>query len=319
MKRNILLLIIVSLSMTARCQVVTDTLNIDSTKETTIFKQDKLPVDSVFIRIPDGTNNNNITIASDPVKDARLQTVAKFKLKPKVDIPLTVVTVGWSLYALSKIYNKDPSTLAEIEALRIPDINSFDRSGASVYHESADKTGDAFFYGSMPLPLILLVDKNVRRELGKVSFLFLEAMGITGFLYTGAVYFNDRHRPYTYNSEVDMDKRLRGGGKNSFFAGHVALVGTSTFFCASVYDQYHPRSPLKWVFYTAAAAATVTTGIMRYQGGQHFKSDIILGTLIGTASGLLVPRLHRVKENNRLTFLPLAGELNGFVLQYHLN
>ena len=57
-------------------------------------------------------------------------------------------------------------------------------------------------------------------------------MAVAGLLYTGSVYANDRYRPYAYNSTVDMSERTRGGAKNSFFAGHVPLAGTSTFFMA---------------------------------------------------------------------------------------
>lgn len=258
--------------------------------------------------------------ASVPSSSREISTEV-YKIKPKVDIPLSVVTVGWSGYALSKIYSKDPSTAAQIMALNKNDIPSIDRSGTSVYHLKGKQASDYFFYSAMPLPLILLADKEVRKDAGKIGFLYLQAMGITGFLYTGSVYLVDRYRPLAYNPNVDMATRMRGGAKNSFFAGHVALVGTSTFFTASVFDHYHPHSKLKWVFYSAAGLATVTTGYLRYRGGQHFKTDIALGIAVGTLSGLMVPRAHRINKfltKNKLTFTPTAGEQNGFSLAYHI-
>ncbi len=244
-----------------------------------------------------------------------------YRLCPKVDIPLSVITLGWSGYALSKIYSKDPSTDAQILALNKNDIPSIDRNGASIYKLKAKQASDYFFYGAMPLPLVLLADKEIRKDAVKIGFLYLQAMGITGFLYTGSVYLVDRYRPLAYNPNVDMATRKRGGAKNSFFAGHVALVGTSTFFTASVFDHYHPDSKLKWVFYSAAGIATVTTGYLRYRGGQHFKTDVALGIAVGTLSGLLVPRTHRINKflvKNNLTFMPLAGVQNGFSLSYHI-
>jgi membrane-associated phospholipid phosphatase len=123
-------------------------------------------------------------------------------------------------------------------------------------------------------------------------------------LYTGSVYLFDRYRPYAYNPNAPMSERTRGGAKNSFFAGHVALVGTSTFFIAKVLNDYYPGSKRKWIPFTLASIATGTTAVMRYRGGQHFLSDILLGTTIGVLSGILVPHVHKNREQlvDRLSF-----------------
>jgi membrane-associated phospholipid phosphatase len=219
-----------------------------------------------------------------------------YKLRAGSDIPVTAIGTGWSLYAFTQIYSKDRSTEEAILALDKRNIPSFDRHGADVYHPKADDIGDMLFYGSMPLPIILLLDKEIRKDGLKAGLLYLEAMSVTGLLYTSATYFNDRHRPYTYNPKVPMDRRTRGGGKNSFFAGHVALVGTSTFFIAKMLNDYHPDSKVKWLPFTLAGIATATTGLMRYRGGQHFLSDILVGLTVGTLSGILVPHVHKNKN-----------------------
>ncbi|RYF94268.1 MAG: phosphatase PAP2 family protein [Chitinophagaceae bacterium] len=219
-----------------------------------------------------------------------------YKLRPGSDIPIAAIGTGWSLYAFTQIYSKDKSSEESILALDKNNIPGFDRHGADVYHPKADELGDMLFYGSMPLPVILMLDKEIRKDGLKTAFLYLEAMSVTGLLYTSAVYFNDRHRPYTYNPKVPMDKRMRGGGKNSFFAGHVALVGTSTFFIAKMLNDYHPDSKVKWLPFTLAGIATGTTGLMRYRGGQHFLSDILIGMTVGTLSGILVPHVHKNKN-----------------------
>lgn len=216
-----------------------------------------------------------------------------YRLKPASDIPITAIGTGWSLYAFSKIYSKDKSSVDKILSLDKSNIPSFDRHGAGVYHPKADNVGDMLFYSSMPLPIILMLDKEIRHDGLKIALLYLESMSVTGLLYTGSVYLNDRYRPYAYNPDVPMDKRTRGGAKNSFFAGHVALVGTSTFFIAKVLNDYHPDSKVKWLPFTLAGIATGTTAVMRYQGGQHFLSDIVIGTVVGVLSGVLVPHVHK--------------------------
>jgi membrane-associated phospholipid phosphatase len=221
--------------------------------------------------------------------------VQTYKLRPGADIPVTAIGTGWSLYAFTKIYSKDKSSEEDILSLDVNDIPRFDRHGASVYHPEADDLGNLLFYGAMPLPILLMFDNKVRKDGFKIAFLYLESMAVTGFFYTGSVYLADRYRPYAYNPEAPMSERTRGGAKNSFFAGHVALVGTSTFFIAKVINDYHPDSKVKWLPFTLASLATATTGCMRYLGGQHFLSDILIGTTLGTLSGILIPHIHKNK------------------------
>lgn len=243
-----------------------------------------------------------------------------YKLKPGVEIPVTAVAAGWTIYAFGPMYGKDPSTTAQIQALRAENINGFDRWAADVYSEKAADVSDLLFYGSMPLPILLLADKDIRKDAGRVGLLYLQAMTATGVLYTGSGLLFNRYRPYTYNPSVPMEMRTGGGAKNSFFAGHVALVATSTFFMAKVYSDYHPDSQFKYVMYGLAIGATGATGYLRHRGGRHFPSDIVVGTAIGTLSGILVPHLHKTKafKNPRLTLMPFSGRSHGLAMTYKL-
>lgn len=254
-------------------------------------------------------------LAPEPVAP-KTTTSEVYQLKPAVDIPLTAITTGWSLYAFTKIYSKESSTAAQINALNKNDLARINRAGVENYSLSAKKTSDYFFYGSMPLPLMLLLDKEIRKDAGRIGFLYLEAMSITGLLYTGSVYFKDKYRPYAYNPDVPFSERTGGGAKNSFFAGHVALVGTSTFFIAKVYSDYHPGSKLNWLLYTAASIATATTGYLRYKGGLHHLTDVFIGTAVGPLSGILVPHFHKVKngKQSNLTILPYYGNEKGIAM-----
>lgn len=242
-----------------------------------------------------------------------------YKLKPAIDIPVFLAGAGWSAYAFTKIYSKKRSSVDKILGLDKSDINGFDRWAVRPHSEKAGNTSDYFFYGSMPLPFLFLALKDPRKDFFKITFLYLEAMSITGLLYTGSVYLTDRFRPYTYSDETPLAWRTRGGAKNSFFAGHVALVATSTFFTAKVLADYNPDSKIKWLFYGLAGAATGTVAYLRYRGGFHFPSDIILGMAQGTLTGILVPHFHKNKpiKNQKLGLLPYSnGEAKGITLLY---
>ena len=241
-----------------------------------------------------------------------------YTIKKGIDIPLTVAGVAWSLYGFTKIYNKDTSTTAQILALNKNNVSRFNRSAIDHYSQKAFDMSNVLFYGAMPLPLVLMVDQKIRQDAFKVLFLYIEAMGVTGIFYTSAAYIHDKYRPYAYNPQAPLDRRKRGGAKNSFYAGHVALVGTSVFYVAQTYAAYHPDSKVKWLFYTMASAATAATGYLRYKAGEHFPTDVLLGVGMGTLSGILVPHFHKNKlsKNPALSIAPVLGSSTGFSLVY---
>ena len=260
-------------------------------------------------------------LSIDTAKTFSIESVGQpiYKLKPATDVPVFLAAAAWSGYAFTKIYSKDRSSEDKILTLDKSDINGFDRWAVRPYSEKFGRRSNVIFVGSMPLPILLLACKNTRNDFFKLTFLYLETMSITGLLYTGSVYFNDRYRPYAYSNETPMSWRTRGGAKNSFYAGHVALVATSTFFMAKVYADYNPDSKIKWLFYSLAGAATATIGYWRHRGGFHFPSDILIGMTQGTLTGILVPHFHKnklIKDPNLSLFPYSDGQARGVGLVY---
>lgn len=258
-----------------------------------------------------------ITINEPTIPNSKLERV--YKIKPVIDFPLIAVAGGFSGFAFTKIYSKDPSTEQQIMDLDKKNIPSFDRWAAGMSDENAAATSDIFFYGSIPVPFALLLDKKIRRDGARVGLLYLEAMSITGMFYTGTVFFVDRYRPETYNTDLEVKDRTSGNYKDAFMAGHPALVATATFFTAKVYSDYNPESNFKYVLYGVAIAATGTTVYLRHAAGKHFPSDLLVGTTIGTLSGILVPHFHKnkpVKERS-VGFMPIYnGKMGGFAMTY---
>ena len=244
-----------------------------------------------------------------------------YTFKPKVDLPLIIGGAIWDSYGFSQISNKDGLTEAQVLAKQKSDINWFDRWAVHPYSHSIDQLSYIPFYVAVPLPLaVFAIDKKMRKDFWKLTALYGEAMILTGVLYTSAVHYVARSRPLVYESASPMETRRSSNSQNSFFAGHVALVGTSVFFIAQAYADYHPDSKYKWAFYTGAGVITGLTAYWRNKAGEHFPSDIALGTVVGVASGLLTPILHRTKiiRNKHLSVLPVSSVGKGVALLYKL-
>ena len=245
--------------------------------------------------------------------------VQVYSIHPAVDIPVVAAAAAWDLYNFSQISKKSNSSLAEVESLKISKIDWFDRWAVHPYNHSIDELSYKPFFLAMPLPLIVFgIDKKMRKDFWKLTFLYGEAMTLTGVLYTSAVHFVNRHRPLVYESASPIGTRESSNSRNSFFAGHVALVGTSVFFIAQTYADYHPDSRYKWAFYSGAAAMTALTGYWRNLAGEHFPTDITLGAAVGVASGLLVPLLHRrIKmRQHPFSILPFTTHGTGLTMLY---
>jgi membrane-associated phospholipid phosphatase len=232
---------------------------------------------------------------------------------------LPVVGVGgaWCGYAFSKIYSKSETPTDVILALDKNNVPAFDRWVAGKHNDDLDKFSYYPFYAVMPLPLILLADKHISKNAGTVGLLYLESFAYTGVLYTASVYFVDRFRPDVYNTSLELGYRKNGNFRNSFFAGHVAVVAGSTFFIAKVYSDYHPHSPWNWVFYGASIASTAAMAYMRLEAGKHFPSDILIGAAIGTAAGILTPELHKVMRGRPWHLQPEMYPAPGLSFSYH--
>jgi membrane-associated phospholipid phosphatase len=82
----------------------------------------------------------------------------------------------------------------------------------------------------------------------------------------------------------------------SFFSGHasgVASIGATATYLAFVRS---PNSPRPWITLGVATALTAFVSYERVRAGQHFPTDVIAGSMAGAAIGVLVPHLHRHKQ-----------------------
>jgi membrane-associated phospholipid phosphatase len=262
-----------------------------------VFTGDTTTQDTIKISASQDNNKESIK---------RITPAKLYHFRPAVDIPLVAVTAGWSGFAFSKIYSKPKSTAEEIRNLNKSNVPKIDRWAAGMHDENADANSNYFFYGSIPAPFFLFLDQKIRKDAAKITYLYLEAMSITGLFYTGSVFLVDRYRPETYDTTISVEDRQGGNYKDAFLGGHPALVATSLFFTAKVFADYYPDSKYKYLLYGVAIAGTGATAYLRHIAGKHFPTDLATGITLGTLCGILVPQLHKyknVKERN-MTLLP---------------
>src|SRR4029077_18331593 len=99
-----------------------------------------------------------------------------YKFNYRVEVPVTVVGAAITGINFAGISKKSGSTEAQIDALNEANIPWFDRWTVHEYSNSMDQASYIPFYLAIPLPLLSLVDKNMRKDFWKIGYLYIEAL-----------------------------------------------------------------------------------------------------------------------------------------------
>jgi len=97
----------------------------------------------------------------------------------------------------------------------------------------------------------------------------------------------------------------------SFFSGHsstVASIGATATYLAF---RRAPHSPRPWITLGASVLLTAFVSYERVRAGAHFPTDVIAGSIAGSAVGILVPHLHRHSEEAPPVWIGVAPSPRG--------
>jgi len=229
------------------------------------------------------------------------QIESPYKLNKFKDGAWVAGSLGMSAFGMYLFSEKEGLTERELANLDKNDRWEIDRWAAGNYSESANKISDIPFFISFATPFLFAINKDTRGLSGELGIMYLESLGTTAALFTLTAGLVDKGRPYVYSEEAPLKKRLSGSGLRSFYSGHVGASATATFFAAQVFSDLYPDSKAKSFVWAGAATIPAVVGYFRIKSGNHFLTDTLIGYVMGAASGILVPRIHR-KKDSKLKF-----------------
>lgn len=241
-----------------------------------------------------------------------------YTTKLKVDAPIIASGVAMNLVGYKLISTKKDLTPEQLASKKIDNIPFFDRSSAGWYNKDWDKISYYPFQGAFAVPvLVMLIDKDQRKDFGQLMTLYFETMVVTGGTYTLCAGVFDRSRPFVYGTLAPYDQRVSGQNQRSFMSGHTASTTAAMIFTAKVFADYHSNSKLKPYIWGVSIGTSVLMGYMRYKAGMHFISDNVAGFATGYAVGYLVPQLHKKKIlPKNVTVIPFVGDSKGLAFTY---
>ena len=244
-----------------------------------------------------------------------------YNVNRKLDLPITLALFGTAAYGYSYLADKEGVSYQEAISFKPEDIWWFDRPAtkqdASLRYD-AHKTSDVMLNTTVALPILLGLDKQIRKDWLDVLILYGQSHAVNSNFYALNAALVSRPRPFNYNSDVPIEEKMANETRNSWFSGHVSSTATASFFMAKVFSDYHPELENKkyWLF-GAALIPPSLVGLYRYKAMKHFPTDIIAGTVAGAATGILIPHIHKnKKDESAWAFVPFAGKINGLQISY---
>ncbi|MBI5306255.1 phosphatase PAP2 family protein [Candidatus Wolfebacteria bacterium] len=127
--------------------------------------------------------------------------------------------------------------------------------------------------------ILILKEKNIRSRIYFFSFILFVSILSKGIIADIIKFFYHQPRPYAL---LDFKPLIEADGANmSFPSGHAAF-----FFALALPIFFLNRKAGYWFF-----GGAVLMGIARIFTGVHWPADILVGALIGLASGFLIKKI----------------------------
>ena len=223
-----------------------------------------------------------------------------FTVDPVVDGVVTVGGLGFSML-LSRILGTGeiqaqrpgPSgrllSIDRVAVTQTIDPNANGRSNWGLYGAYAYAILDPILSGARDGGRALLVD----------AIMYTEAIALIQSFTSATKIGVRRPRPIDY-VRCSSDNPSATGCEDtdlalSFFSGHAsttgAIVGVASYLA---FVRSGPRSLRPWLTMGIGILTTAFVSYERVRSGEHFPTDVIMGSLAGGAVGVLVPHFHRL-------------------------
>ena len=111
-----------------------------------------------------------------------------------------------------------------------------------------------------------------------------------------------RTRPYVYDPNTPLEKKQSVDARFSFYSGHTSTTAATTFFIARIFSDYLENTLTKTLIWTGAIVYPALVGYARRNTGNHFRTDVIVGYLIGASIGYFIPELHLRNDSFNISF-----------------
>lgn len=174
---------------------------------------------------------------------------------------------------------------------------AFDHSVETYLSTTAHGVSNVTVTSAIVVPVAAQFSDGFSREFEKAVIVQSQALMATLVVTTTAKELVNRPRPYTRNPHaIDLCGKMGivGEADVSFPSGHSASAFAGAMAGALLYTARSDDMAARHVMWGVEFALAAATAELRVFGGRHYRSDVLAGSALGAAFGLLVPALHGV-------------------------
>ncbi len=250
-----------------------------------------------------------------------------YELKAEQEMGLMVTGTGLLYASVIGHANKQGWGYLPISRLDKKDVWFIDRPACNNWNSGLNKTRE-FFEPALSIAALGSIgtygifsykEKNNWSELMTLSLMYFEGLYIStgGALLVKSL--ANRARPYTYNSSLTIEDRIRGGNNESFFSGNATIMFyNASYLSLLAWDLYPDK---KWTPFLIGGtfALAELSAFWSVRSGMHFTSDVLTGALWGSGVALFINQIHK-KGAKGLNITPwVIGKGKGLLIRYSFN
>jgi membrane-associated phospholipid phosphatase len=172
---------------------------------------------------------------------------------------------------------------------------SFDHAVRGGLAPAAARVSDLLLWSSMTTPIVALLADHADPATAEAILIYAETLAINSLLTGAAKYLVQRPRPYLYDRSPAVQAYARSsgrGGQLSFFSGHSSIAFASAVAGAQLFAVRSRSTAARAAVWGIELAFAAATANLRVRAGQHYYSDVVVGSIVGAAVGVTVPLLH---------------------------
>jgi len=227
------------------------------------------------------------------------QAPQKVRWDPRIDLPVTG-TLALGLVLTEGVFKKDLAPAA----CRWCATNTFDTAVRSVFNTSLTpsaagvKSLDLVSYitviaapaVAVGLQAIYAAKEGVFLDTFFVDLLIIAETVVSPMMLNQVIKFSvGRARPFTIGATPELIAQGNDppDAYISFFSGHTLLAFSSVSAAATLARLRGYK--LWWLTWAVGLPIAATTGVLRIAADKHWATDVLLGSIVGVAAGVLMP------------------------------
>jgi hypothetical protein len=213
---------------------------------------------------------------------------AVYELDPRIDLPLLGLGLAGTTAGFLEV--PPPACLPDCE---VPDqMLALDRTAIGKHSRSSGHIADGLSIAFLVGPPVWSALDTGGDGLFEDVVVHTETLLLVQGLNQIVKFAVQRPGPYAYDTSLPPEQRSGPEAARSFWSGHTSTAFASATSHSVTYWLRHPRDPWRFTVIGTNMAAATAVGLLVYDAGWHYPTDIVAGALAGMSLGLLVPVLH---------------------------